>query len=206
MGRGCIAGPVVAAAVIMTVDGSKRRRRQFFDSKQLSEKRREELFARIQAEHRWAVGFASVEEIDRINILQASFLAMRRALEALNVEGGHVLVDGHMKIPELAGREQTPLIRGDDRAEPVAAASIAAKVTRDRFMQDLAKRFPEYGFEMHKGYGTAHHRQRLAEVGPCAFHRRSFNWGLEVLDEPIEFNEASEVIESLIAPESSPKG
>lgn len=172
VGRGCLAGPVVAAAVILK---SVTKRRRFFDSKQLSEIRREELFSLIQAEHHWALGFASAEEIDRINIYHASLLAMRRAVQALNVVGGHVLVDGKARIPELDGFEQTPLIKGDSRAEPVAAASIAAKVTRDRLMRDLAQRFPDYGFEVHKGYPTEFHRQQLARVGPSAEHRRSFN-------------------------------
>lgn len=179
VGRGCLAGPVVAAAVVLA---AKSKRRRFFDSKQLSEARREDLCAQIQAEHQWAVGFASVEEIDRINIYHASLLAMRRAVNALRLEGGHVLVDGIARIPYLRGVEQTTLIQGDSRAEPISAASIVAKVTRDRFMKDLAGRFPHYGFEIHKGYATKFHRERLATHGPCAFHRRSFNWGFVEAD------------------------
>jgi ribonuclease HII len=174
VGRGCLAGPVVAAAVVLS---SKTKRRRFFDSKQLTEIRREELFSVIQGEHQWAVGFASVEEIDRINIYHASLLAMRRAVSALRLQGGHVLVDGIARIPYLRGMKQTTLIQGDARAEPVSAASIVAKVTRDRFMKDLATRFPHYGFEVHKGYATLRHRTQLAAVGPCPFHRRSFSWG-----------------------------
>jgi ribonuclease HII len=174
VGRGCLAGPVVAAAVVLT---TYRKRRRFFDSKQLSEIRREELFNVIKSEHRWAVGFASVEEIDRINIYHASLLAMRRAVTGLGMRGGHVLVDGKAKIPKLVGRSQTALISGDSRAEPISAASIVAKVTRDTFMKELAQRFPDYGFEVHKGYATAEHRRRLAQAGPSPFHRRSFNWG-----------------------------
>lgn len=174
VGRGCLAGPVVAAAVVLS---SQTRRRRYFDSKALSELRREELFSAIQSEHQWAVGFASVEEIDRINIYHASLLAMRRAVNALRLKEGHVLVDGIARIPRLRGLEQTTLIQGDARAEPVSAASIIAKVTRDRFMKTLAEKFPHYGFEIHKGYATKHHRERLAQVGPCPFHRRSFSWG-----------------------------
>lgn len=175
VGRGCLAGPVVAAAVILT---TKTKRRRFFDSKLLSEERREELFLKIQSEHHWAVGFASVEEIDRINIYHASLLAMRRAVNGLRIKtGGHVLVDGIARIPRLKGMEQTTLIQGDARCEPVSAASIVAKVTRDRFMKELATKFPHYGFEAHKGYATKHHRTQLAQVGPCPFHRRSFSWG-----------------------------
>lgn len=179
VGRGCLAGPVVAAAVILL---SYRKRRRFFDSKQLSEIRREDLLIRIQAEHRWAVGFASVEEIDRLNIYHASLLAMRRAVMGLRVKGGHILVDGKALIPRLPGRQQTALISGDSRAEPISAASIVAKVTRDRFMKELALRYPAYGFEVHKGYATKDHRRRLAAAGPCPFHRRSFSWGDVVED------------------------
>jgi ribonuclease HII len=171
VGRGCLAGPVVAAAVILTkpVQGL------FFDSKTLSEPRREELFQLIQAEHQWAVGFASVEEIDRLNILNASLLAMQRAVKGLRVKSGHVLVDGKFPIPRLgSGFLQTTLIQGDSRAEPVSAASIAAKVTRDRFMKELAEKFPHYGFEQNKGYGTAAHLRVLAKMGPTPHHRLSF--------------------------------
>jgi ribonuclease HII len=174
VGRGCLAGPVVAAAVILS---RYTRRRRYFDSKQLSGIRREELCSLIQAEHRWAVGFASVEEIDRLNIYHASLLAMSRAVRALAVTGGgHVVVDGNARIPRLSGFEQTTLVQGDSRCEPISAASIVAKVTRDRFMTELAEKFPHYGFEVHKGYATARHRRQLAEAGPCPFHRRSFNW------------------------------
>jgi ribonuclease HII len=171
VGRGCLAGPVVAAAVILTkpVQGV------FFDSKTLSESRREELFSLIQAEHHWATGFASVVEVDRLNILNASLLAMRRAVMGLGVKAGHVLVDGKFPIPRLGpGFFQTTLIQGDSRAEPVSAASIAAKVTRDRWMKELAEKFPHYGFEQNKGYGTVAHRRVLAEMGPTPHHRLSF--------------------------------
>lgn len=170
VGRGCLAGPVVAAAVVL----KKPIQGVFFDSKALSESRREELFELIQSEHLWAVGLASVEEIDRINILQASLLAMRRAVQALRFKGGHVLVDGKFKIPKLERFSQTALIQGDARVEPISAASIVAKVTRDRMMKELAGKFPHYGFEENKGYGTAKHRRALAEVGPSPHHRLSF--------------------------------
>lgn len=171
VGRGSLAGPVVAAAVIF----DKPVQGLFFDSKTLSESRREELFRLIQTEHQWAIGFASVDEIDRLNILNASLLAMRRAVKGLRVKTGHVLVDGKFPIPKLeSGFVQTTLIQGDSRAEPVSAASIAAKVTRDRLMKELAERFPDYGFEQNKGYGTASHRRMLAKVGPSPHHRLSF--------------------------------
>lgn len=183
VGRGCLAGPVVAAAVILA---GPTKRRLFQDSKALSEERREELFLRIQSEHQWCVGFASVEEIDRINIYHASLLAMRRAVMGLRVKIGHVLIDGKARIPKLSGLEQTPLIKGDSRAEPVSAASIVAKVTRDRFMKELAGKFPHYGFEIHKGYATKLHRDQLAKVGPSPFHRRSFNWGFTEFDSAVD--------------------
>lgn len=171
VGRGCLAGPVVAGAVIL----SRAQSGIFFDSKVLTEDRREELFSMIQSEHLWAVGFASVLEIDRLNIFHASHLAMRRAVNALRVKGGHVLVDGKFKIPYLRGLIQTALIQGDSRAEPVSAASIVAKVTRDRWMKKLAEKFPGYGFEIHKGYATQIHRDALSRLGPCRHHRRHFN-------------------------------
>jgi ribonuclease HII len=172
VGRGCLAGPVVAAAVVLS---RPTRRRMFFDSKTVSGSRRGELSQLIHIEHRCCVAFASVEEIDHLNILHASLLAMRRAVEGLGLSGGHVLVDGKFRIPNLIGFEQTPLIQGDSRAEPISAASIAAKVARDTWMCNLAEQVPGYGFEIHKGYGTPFHRARLAELGPSVFHRRAFS-------------------------------
>lgn len=172
VGRGCLAGPVVAAACILE---SEKHVRLLTDSKLLPEIRREQIFEKIITVHRYGVGFASAKEIDEINILQASFLAMRRALDALGVTSGHLLVDGHMRIPNVSEAFlQTPLIKGDLRCKPISAASIIAKVTRDRLMRTLAKEFPDYGFEVHKGYGTAYHREMLEEIGPCREHRQSF--------------------------------
>ena len=174
-GRGCLAGPVVAAAVILDDTKVAKTLRGLTDSKLVPENRREKLFEQIMSAHRVGVGIASAQEIDEINILQASFLAMRRALEALGCVNGHVVVDGHMKISKLSEEfMQTPLIKGDLRCKPVSAASIVAKVTRDRIMRDLAREFPAYGFEIHKGYGTVWHREMLEEVGPCREHRRTF--------------------------------
>jgi ribonuclease HII len=176
VGRGSLAGPVVAAAVILSYSEPG----IYFDSKVLSEDRRVELSAKIQRHHQWATGFASVAEVDSLNIFHASLLAMRRAVLGLKVKAGHILVDGKFKVPKLPQFVQTPLVQGDSRAEVISAASIVAKVVRDGFMIRLAQRFPEYGFEIHKGYGTRHHRDMLAALGPCAYHRRSFNG---VLDE-----------------------
>lgn len=179
-GRGCLAGPVVAGAVILKSPNPKKRLK-FGDSKALSALRREELFLEIQAEHQWAVGFASVEEIETLNIFRASLLAMRRAVAGLRVTSGHALVDGKFKIPDLdVSFSQTALIKGDARCAPVSAASIVAKVTRDRLMVELAEKFPSYGFEIHKGYATELHRTRIQEFGPCEHHRRTFAGVLEV--------------------------
>jgi len=152
------------------------KRRVFRDSKLLPEPRREELYKRITEHYPWSVGIASVGEIEEINILQASLLAMRRAVEGLGVKCGHILVDGKFTIPGLKKVFlQTPLIHGDFRAENISAASIVAKVTRDRIMRDLAKEFPHYGFEENKGYGTTFHRRALEKMGATLHHRKSFS-------------------------------
>ena len=171
VGRGCLAGPVFAAAVIMKSDELSD---VLTDSKLLSEERREELAEQISIKHHVGIGSASVEEIDELNILQASLLAMKRAIEALGVKSGHVLVDGNQKIPNLVGFEQTTLVQGDLRAAPISAASIIAKVTRDRLMAELAVQYPQYGFEAHKGYSTAIHMESIVTHGPCVVHRKSF--------------------------------
>jgi len=173
VGRGCLAGPVVAAAVVLR-SSNRRGSKRFDDSKALSESRRERFAAQIRDQHHWSVAFASVEEIDRLNIFHASLLAMNRAVQGLGMAPGHVLVDGKFCIPNLQGWEQTALIKGDSRAEPISAASILAKVARDRWMKRFAEAFPGYGFEVHKGYGTKMHREKLAELGACEIHRLSF--------------------------------
>lgn len=172
VGRGCLAGPVYAAAVIFKSDALNE---DVTDSKLISEERREELAELIFKEHHVGIGFASVEEIDELNILQASLLAMKRAVEALGVKGGHVLIDGNMKIPNLTGFEQTTIVKGDLRAPPISAASIVAKVTRDRIMKELSGKYPQYGFEAHKGYSTAVHMESIQTHGPCDLHRKSFS-------------------------------
>ena len=170
VGRGPLAGPVVAAAVTLDprADWSALR-----DSKRLSARRREQLDTRIRASAvGWAIAVASVEEIDRLNIRQASLLAMQRALEALDPAPAAVRVDGR-DCPAVAC-PATAVIGGDDRVPAIAAASIIAKVYRDRCALALHARFPEYGFDRHRGYPTALHRERLVRHGPCAAHRRSF--------------------------------
>lgn len=170
VGRGCLAGPVYAAAVVLPERFSLP---GLTDSKKLSESRREMLSALIHEQAHVSLGFASVEEIDRINILQASLLAMARAVSGLGLAKCHVLIDGNQKIPHWKG-PQTTLVKGDLRAEPVAAASIVAKVFRDQLMAQLAKEHPGYGLEDHKGYPTPIHKEAIARLGPRPVHRRSF--------------------------------
>lgn len=171
VGRGCLAGPVYAAAVIFKSDALSD---MVTDSKLISEKRRDEMAELILQEHEVGIGFATVEEIDELNILNASLLAMKRAVEQLGVKKGHVLVDGNKKIPNLRGFDQTTVVKGDLRVAPISAASIVAKVTRDRLMKDLGAQYPHYGFEVHKGYSTPVHKQSIVAHGPCIVHRRSF--------------------------------
>ena len=169
-GRGPLAGPVYAAAVILPpgleIPGLN-------DSKKLSEKKRDRLFDVITAQA-VAYAVASVDErvIDEINILQATFLAMRNAVEALPVPADYAIIDGN-RMPPLAIPGE-PLIKGDALSPSVAAASILAKVSRDRFLMELDARYPEYQFAKHKGYGTKLHYEMLAQYGPSPCHRRTF--------------------------------
>ena len=169
-GRGPLAGPVCAAAVILPPDVELP---GLNDSKKLSEKKRELLFPLIQEQAvAWSVAFASVEEIEELNILRATFLAMNRAIAGLNVKPDLALIDGNQNR-EIAMPSRT-VVHGDARCACIAAASILAKVSRDRLMKELAVRYPQYGFEKHKGYGTKAHYAALREYGPCPIHRRSF--------------------------------
>ena len=169
-GRGPWAGPVVTAAVVL--DEAKIPR-GLDDSKALTEARREALYDLICADHLVAVTFASVDRIDRMNIRGATLWAMSRAVRALGVVPVHVLVDGKDVPPGLPCPGEA-VVKGDTRALSIAAASIVAKVTRDRMMVRLAREFDGYGFDRHKGYGTAEHQQALDRLGPCVLHRRSF--------------------------------
>lgn len=169
-GRGPLAGPVVAAAVILDpaqpLPG-------LADSKQLSAHRRESMFDRIQAQARaWSIGQASVEEIDRLNILQATMCAMKRAVDGLAITPRGVLVDGN-RSPGLL-MPCVAVVGGDARVACIAAASILAKVFRDRLCQALHGAHPQYGFDVHKGYPTAQHLAALRAHGPCSEHRSSF--------------------------------
>jgi ribonuclease HII len=171
-GRGPLAGPVVAAAVILCPDFEIE---GLDDSKRLSPAGREKQRARLLASSsRWGIGVAESNIIDSINILQATFLAMNRAIESLGIVPEIVLVDGHLKIPDLPFKQEA-IISGD-RLEPcIAAASILAKTYRDDIMRELARQYPEYGFEKHKGYATKKHLASLQSIGPCLIHRKSFH-------------------------------
>ena len=175
-GRGPLAGPVCAAAVILPpgceIDGLN-------DSKKLTEKKREALFPVIQQQAlAWSVAYAEVEEIDSLNILQATFLAMRRAVEGLSLPADYALIDGN-RLPPLAIPGET-VVKGDSRSMSIAAASVLAKVSRDHVMLDLDRQFPQYAFAQHKGYGTALHYEKIKEHGVSPVHRLTF---LKNLDE-----------------------
>jgi ribonuclease HII len=178
-GRGPLAGPVVAACVVLDQARTTRKLRSAIDdSKKLSREEREsafELLLEARADGNAAIGVAaaSVAEIDRINILQASLLAMRRALTRLPVRPDHVLIDGD-RIPQGLSCSATAVVGGDARCISIAAASIVAKVLRDRAMTRLALRYPGFGWETNVGYGTSEHTQGLARLGPCRHHRLSF--------------------------------
>ena len=174
-GRGPLAGPVVAAAVILD---ERRPVEGLGDSKKLTAECREELAPQIEARAvAWAVAWADAAEIDRINILQATFLAMRRAIFGLRICPGSIEVDGN-RLPNLMFYDKqmdgNAIIGGDDKVAAISAASILAKVHRDRMMLALDRIYPDYGFCRHKGYATVEHRERILRYGPCQQHRRSF--------------------------------
>lgn len=177
-GRGPLAGPVVAAAVILP-DGFNLR--GINDSKKLTAAKREELAQRIKADAFWAVEFAEVEEIDRLNILHASMAAMSRAIRRLNPE--QAFIDGNRLPPDLPC-PGTAVVKGDGKYACIAAASILAKTARDNALVELAAVYPEYGFERHFGYPTPEHLELLRKHGPCPVHRRSFAPVSELLFQP----------------------
>ena len=169
-GRGPLAGPVFAAAVVLppnlTIEGLD-------DSKKLSEKKREVLYDKIKSlAVDFNIAFATEKEIDEINILNATFIAMKRAVEGLKVKPDIALIDGN-RSPELNLQTQT-IIKGDSLSSSIAAASILAKVERDRLMKILSEKYPQYGFEKHKGYGTKLHIESIKKYGLCSIHRKSF--------------------------------
>jgi ribonuclease HII len=169
-GRGPLAGPVVAAAVIFSANIDIE---DLDDSKKLSPKKREELFTKIQAEAvAYGVAVVDREVIDEINILQASRLAMKQAIEQLQPVPDLLLIDGNQKIDSTL--DQWTIVKGDSKSASIAAASVLAKVTRDRIMEDYHKLYPQYEFHRHKGYGTKLHRTLIEEYGPCPIHRSTF--------------------------------
>jgi ribonuclease HII len=167
-GRGPLAGPVVAAAVIIDqnniIEGIR-------DSKKLSQKKREDIYHYITSHYIWSVGIVGSDEIDEINILQATIKACRLAVSGLKVRADIVLVDGNMKFGD---QRFLSIIKGDDKSISIAAASIIAKVTRDRLMNDLSNKFPEYKWHQNAGYGTKEHREAIIKYGRSVHHRKSF--------------------------------
>jgi ribonuclease HII len=169
-GRGPLAGPVCAAAVVLPentiIEGVD-------DSKKLSEKKREALFGVIKAEAvSYSIAYASVEEIESMNILNATMLAMKRAVEGLDVKADYAMIDGN-RLPDLCIDSEF-IIKGDAKSMSIACASILAKVSRDRLLYKYAEEYPMYGFDKHKGYGTKAHTAAIKEFGPCPYHRMSF--------------------------------
>lgn len=170
-GRGPLAGPVCAAAVILPIGTEIE---GLNDSKKLTEKKREILFSMIiEKATAYGIGFASEQEIDEINILNATFLAMRRAVEVLGISPDLLLIDGNQK-PKIGVGEEVTVIKGDAKSVSVAAASVLAKVSRDRYMLEKAQEYPQYAFEKHKGYGTKLHYEKIAEYGVSPIHRKTF--------------------------------
>ncbi len=170
-GRGPLAGPVCAAAVILPcgifIEGLN-------DSKKLSEKKREALFDVIKEKAvAYSIAFGSVEEIENVNILNATFLAMNRAIEGLSMKPDYCLIDGN-RVPKNIKFPCETVVKGDSKSASVAAASILAKVTRDRLMAEYDEKYPQYGFKNHKGYGTKAHYEAIEKYGVCEIHRLSF--------------------------------
>ena len=169
-GRGPLAGPVCAAAVILPegviIDGVN-------DSKKLSEKKRESLFDVIRKQAlSYSIAYATVDEIEEINILNATMLAMRRAIDGLDIKADYAMIDGN-KIPPI-DIDAECIVKGDEKSMSIACASILAKVSRDRLLYKYAEEYPMYGFDKHKGYGTKVHREAILKYGPCPYHRKSF--------------------------------
>lgn len=169
-GRGPLAGPVCAAAVILPegviIDGVN-------DSKKLSEKKRESLFDVIREQAlSYSIAYATVDEIEEFNILNATMLAMRRAIDGLDIKADYAMIDGN-KIPPI-DIDAECIVKGDAKSMSIACASILAKVSRDRLLYKYAEEYPMYGFDKHKGYGTKVHREAILKYGPCPYHRKSF--------------------------------
>ena len=171
VGRGSLIGPVYAAAVILNKSINKKLLK---DSKSLSKKKREELYSYIKKNSIWAIGQASVKEIEKINILQASLLAMKRAIIKLKKKPSLVLIDGN-KLPNLKNYNLEYVIKGDQKISSISAASIIAKVRRDRFITTLSKKFNNYGWDTNFGYGTKEHIRAIKKFGITQYHRKTFS-------------------------------
>lgn len=171
-GRGCLAGPVFAAAVVLDESFENE---WIIDSKKLTEKKRNELRSVIEKHAlAWSVAFVDVNEIDEINILNASILAMHRALDALTIDFEHIAVDGN-RFKDYKKIESTCIIKGDSKFQNIAAASILAKTYRDDYMKKIHEEFPAYNWSKNKGYPTKEHRNAIEKLGPCKYHRLSFS-------------------------------
>jgi len=171
VGRGSLIGPVYAAAVILNKSIN---RKLLKDSKSLSKKKREELYSYIKKNSIWAIGQSSVKEIEKLNILNASLLAMKRAILKLTKKPSLVLIDGN-RLPDLKNYELEYVIRGDQKIPSISAASIIAKVSRDRFITTLSKQFNNYGWDTNSGYGTKEHLRAIKKFGITEYHRKTFS-------------------------------
>lgn len=171
VGRGCLAGPVCAGAVIL----SESRSYFYQDSKTLTAEKRKQYCDEITHLHETAIGYATVEEIDELNILQASLLAMKRAVLSLKIKRGTLIVDGSFSIPDLLGFTQWTVPKADASFACVGAASIIAKHYRDEWLKKLSIEYPDYGFEKHKGYPSPFHKKAIQELGPTPWHRKTFS-------------------------------
>ena len=171
VGRGSLIGPVYAAAVILNKSIN---RKLLKDSKSLSKKKREELYSYIKKNSIWAIGQSSVKEIEKLNILNASLLAMKRAILKLTKKPSLVLIDGN-RLPDLKNYKLEYVIRGDQKIPSISAASIIAKVSRDRFITTLSKQFNNYGWDTNSGYGTKEHLKAIKKFGITRYHRKTFS-------------------------------
>ena len=195
VGRGCLAGPVFSAAVFWSYSSKdSEKMADYPDSKQISPEERKKQALKIKSQHIYAVSMVSVQEIARLNILQASLLSMKKAVMACcsklfkqslperQPQQIHVLVDGNFLIPHLSSFfYQTAFIKGDQRLSPIASASIVAKVARDKWISQQDSKYPQYGFAQHKGYATKQHKKAIAQYGPCPLHRKYFSGVKEYL-------------------------
>ena len=168
-GRGCLAGPVFAGAVLLNFP------EKFKDSKSLTAKQRNVLAKRIKKNHHFAVGKAEIHEIENLNIHHATLLAMKRAVQKLKLKTGCLLIDGLFKIPGMPQFEQITVVKGDQKISCISSAGILAKTERDQWLCYLSQKYPQYGFEQNKGYPTLSHKKAIQKYGPCDIHRKTFS-------------------------------